>query len=140
MQRYKFESKSQLSGYIVDTISVVSVYAKIQIWKQITTHRHMETYLSGCKRICKDTNLKANHNNVASEIYADKVVSVYAKIQIWKQITTTSGAPASGQSCKRICKDTNLKANHNVFDEFLKKHTVVSVYAKIQIWKQITTR
>ena len=35
--------------------------------------------------------------------------------------------------CKRICKDTNLKANHNLKILLMSQFNVVSVYAKIQI-------
>ena len=57
MQRYKFESKSQ----------------------PVKTDKKSPT---SCKRICKDTNLKANHNMFKTVNVTTKVVSVYAKIQI----------------------------------------------------------
>ena len=57
MQRYKFESKSQLE----ELINFIPI---------------------GCKRICKDTNLKANHNLTSSCLRPNVVVSVYAKILI----------------------------------------------------------
>ena len=39
-----------------------------------------------------------------------------------------------------LCKDTNFKANHNNFVEFIGTFWVVCAYAKILILKQITTR
>ena len=69
-------------------------------------------------------------------------VSVYdsAKILIWKQITTQADKAESDVKCIWLCKDTNLKANHN--EKYIIWHVVQSVYdsAKILIWKQITTQ
>ena len=43
---------------------------------------------SSCICLCKDTNFKANHNNLARLIVNRHVVYAYAKILILKQITT----------------------------------------------------
>ena len=43
----------------------------------------------GCFQYCKDTNLKANHNQENLAKQGLKAVSNTAKILIWKQITTT---------------------------------------------------
>ena len=42
-------------------------------------------------------------------------------------------------SCICLCKDTNFKANHNVYTPIKKTNIVVYAYAKILILKQITT-
>ena len=57
MQRYKFESNSQL----------------------IPRYRAVGR---GCVYLCKDTNLKAIHNAILPYLHKDKVVFTYAKIQI----------------------------------------------------------
>ena len=41
-----------------------------------------------CICLCKDTNFKANHNNLANDCGLSLVVYAYAKILILKQITT----------------------------------------------------
>ena len=42
-----------------------------------------------CMWLCKDTNLKANHNMRVSAPYVPFSVCDSAKILIWKQITTS---------------------------------------------------
>ena len=89
----------------------------------------------------------------------------YAKIQIWKQFTTLESIRISDIKlclpmqrykfesnsqqahegniqqirCVYLCKDTNLKAIHNIIKLSSPPETVVFTYAKIQIWKQFTT-
>ena len=70
-------------------VFVVYAYAKILILKQITTAQASESYMSGCICLCKDTNFKANHNELINTIFEQNVVYAYAKILILKQITTT---------------------------------------------------
>ena len=115
LQRYKFSSKSQ---------------------PPIFSHEPSKRCLSSCK----DTNFQANHNGLGLEDGVGAVVYHLAKIQIFKQITT-SGAELSGMdllfiilqrykfssksqhvanmvprflSCLSSCKDTNFQANHNI--------------------------
>ena len=42
----------------------------------------------GCICLCKDTNFKANHNEISDTYKLGGVVYAYAKILILKQITT----------------------------------------------------
>ena len=42
-------------------------------------------------------------------------------------------------SCICLCKDTNFKANHNIYVQIDTNEKVVYAYAKILILKQITT-
>ena len=89
--------------------------------------------------LCKDTNLKANHNS--DEMVVNAIVSVCdsAKILIWKQITTGTMTQIEFEKCMWLCKDTNLKANHNAATVIRQKIMSVCDSAKILIWKQITT-
>ena len=63
MQRYKIESNSQhISTY--QTLSEgCCLYAKIQNWKQFTTYLWLAFQYFLLLLICKDTKLKAIHNN-----------------------------------------------------------------------------
>ena len=63
IQKYKFESKSQLI-----------------VWKC--------NYTISCINQYKNTNLKANHNSWLLWLFWIDAVSTNTKIQIWKQITT----------------------------------------------------
>ena len=115
VQRYKFESKSQLIG-IISNIP----------WS--------------CFQWFKGTNLKANHNKHLLIKRIIQVVSNGSKVQIWKQITTDAfvwndvdelfpmvqrykfesksqlSKSLSNRSNRRFSlhKDTHLKANHNI--------------------------
>ncbi len=140
MQRYKFESNSQ---------PVVKY----------------DSSAFSCAYLCKDTNLKAIHNENANNVNSSLVVLTYAKIQIWKQFTTVtlnhciritlclpmqrykfesnsqlmSWLHLQTSGCAYLCKDTNLKAIHNSCSASPRLPSVVLTYAKIQIWKQFTT-
>ena len=92
-----------------------------------------------CICLCKDTNFKANHNELINTIFEANVVYAYAKILILKQITTYYQRLCSQVSCICLCKDTNFKANHNSSHLFVHFYFVVYAYAKILILKQITT-
>ena len=113
--------------------------AKILIWKQITTNSRGCRSSGRCIWLCKDTNLKANHNKSFITIYLNDGVYDSAKILIWKQITTQTSAIKLMKWCIWLCKDTNLKANHNSKISLLKCREGVYDSAKILIWKQITT-
>ena len=114
MQRYKFESNSQLTFWGVLLVKVVFTYAKIQIWKQFTT-------ISWRK-------IKFNKLCLPMQRY---------KFESNSQLLPTDWATA--RSCVYLCKDTNLKAIHNSDVGYSCGRCVVFTYAKIQIWKQFTT-
>ena len=67
---------------------VVYAYAKILILKQITTFNFYVLSSISCICLCKDTNFKANHNDLLLLCFKKRVVYAYAKILILKQITT----------------------------------------------------
>ena len=133
--------KANHNNTLIGLFSLPGVYdsAKILIWKQITTKTRTRAFESWCIWLCKDTNLKANHNYRKSfECWS---IGVYdsAKILIWKQITTTFFYYSSCKRCIWLCKDTNLKANHNNGALQMFQNNGVYDSAKILIWKQITT-
>ena len=141
VQRYKFESNSQLD---FKTAIVTPC----------------------CCNQYKDTNLKAIHNGAVDYDGPPNVVAISTKIQIWKQFTTRSNyaniakellqsvqrykfesnsQPISASSvitngCCNQYKDTNLKAIHNGHGILQRCRRVVAISTKIQIWKQFTTR
>ena len=118
---------------------VVFATAKILIWKQFTTINITYFLTHCCVCNCKDTNLKAIHNNLRLHVWPWWVVFATAKILIWKQFTTLFITTYLIICCVCNCKDTNLKAIHNpeeVNDIFA---VVVFATAKILIWKQFTT-
>ena len=118
---------------------VVSNGSKILIWKQITTSLCAAPLLYRCFQWFKDTNLKANHNEISILVMSIIVVSNGSKILIWKQITTGETVQLLEQRCFQWFKDTNLKANHNSILILWLLLMVVSNGSKILIWKQITT-
>ena len=119
---------------------VVFATAKILIWKQFTTQLEWLKIKKSCVCNCKDTNLKAIHNQlyiIKGSIY---VVFATAKILIWKQFTTNKQKKEMFNSCVCNCKDTNLKAIHNTVFPIQNRIRVVFATAKILIWKQFTTK
>ena len=140
IQRYKFESNSQLQS-------------------QARCSRE------SCIIKYKDTNLKAIHNYICWRSWNILVVLSNTKIQIWKQFTTLPGStlvvpqlyyqiqrykfesnsqqqlslPFKLTCCIIKYKDTNLKAIHNTSRPIGLYQRVVLSNTKIQIWKQFTT-
>ena len=66
----------------------VCLGTKIRILKQITTSETMLTYWQRCLSWHKDTNFKANHNQLSSDAQKCRDVCLGTKIRILKQITT----------------------------------------------------
>ena len=140
IQRYKFESNSQLL-------------------------LHLLLRWCSCITRYKDTNLKAIHNKEAHSSNQWLVVLPDTKIQIWKQFTTAGNTQITERAlyyqiqrykfasnsqpnhcaccCENSCitryKDTNLKAIHNGTGKGSIPCQVVLPDTKIQIWKQFTT-
>ena len=88
--------------------------AKILNWKQITTRLTSSRRAIYCLLSCKDTKLKANHNCSSFNTLLIATVFYLAKILNWKQITTHCNYGRRFFNCLLSCKDTKLKANHNV--------------------------
>ena len=165
MQRYKFESNSQLKFtnnerkncclcQCKDTnlkaihnlrwlpphrLHVVYANAKIQIWKQFTTRARCHCYLAGCLCQCKDTNLKAIHNTVNSHAIVKQLFMPMQRYKFESNSQPDSISNFTSLCCLCQCKDTNLKAIHNFTAASPLVIDVVYANAKIQIWKQFTT-
>ena len=143
---------------------VVVATAKVQIFKQITTVSDVAESRSSCCCYRKGTNFQANHNMPLTRSCVSTVVVATAKVQIFKQITTTLGTKMEAYSCCCYRKGTNFQANHNkswllsvhyvllLLPQRCKfssksqhravgidKRRVVVATAKVQIFKQITT-
>ena len=114
MQRYKFESNSQPREFL------------------------HSTFVS-CVYLCKDTNLKAIHNAYCYESYFIGLCLPMQRYKFESNSQHISQATDLLGSCVYLCKDTNLKAIHNLCEGFVLGVEVVFTYAKIQIWKQFTT-
>ena len=140
LQRYKFSSKSQPAF----APSVLP---------------------ARCVLPCKGTNFQANHNLCASSPRPLADVFYLAKVQIFKQITTTYSIKSSKKMmcftlqrykfssksqpvfapsalparCVLPCKGTNFQANHNSLVVIYIFIFDVFYLAKVQIFKQITT-
>ena len=120
--------------------SVVFANAKILNWKQFTTFNCFCYTHICCFCKCKDTKLKAIHNHSQSILCEPLVVFANAKILNWKQFTTHSLRGDFLRRCFCKCKDTKLKAIHNIARIIIFFCNVVFANAKILNWKQFTTR
>ena len=96
--------------------------------------------MARCLSKRKDTNFKANHNFVVFALVVVLDVCLSAKIRILKQITTSVQYECFLSRCLSKRKDTNFKANHNLFLTVNDGICDVCLSAKIRILKQITTR
>ena len=165
VQRYKFESKSQLEKRVVLGLYVVSNGSKVQIWKQITTDAPQGStaimlfpmvqrykFESKSQRRClnpkkvlscfqwfKGTNLKANHNSRPKISIHYLVVSNGSKVQIWKQITTTNDLISYIHRLFPMVQRYKFESKSQHEKMLQKQMDVVSNGSKVQIWKQITT-
>ena len=114
LQRYKIESNSQLS--------LPSPY-----------------YFLCCVSHCKDTKLKAIHNEWRCFWLLWRVVFHTAKIQNWKQFTTsTIFLVLSGELCFTLQR-YKIESNSQLLFCYYSFCHVVFHTAKIQNWKQFTT-
>ena len=68
-----------------------------------------------------------------------QVVVATTKVQIFKQITTSTFIPLLARCCCCYHKGTNFQANHNKNGIPCVRHCVVVATTKVQIFKQITT-
>ena len=165
-QRYKFSSKSQLLALSNSRTPVVVATAKVQIFKQITTDD--DAYITTLMLLLlpqryKFSSKSQRHSNPNT---AGKVVVATAKVQIFKQITTFlwilasrpvllllpqrykfssksqlfEDLPNELPSCCCYRKGTNFQANHNGKTYTIMQVLVVVATAKVQIFKQITTK
>ena len=69
---------------------VVLDTTKVQIFKQITTESFAFKSSYGCFRYHKGTDFQANHNKIMLIKKMQNVVLDTTKVQIFKQITTSS--------------------------------------------------
>ena len=119
----------------------------------------------GCFRYHKGTDFQANHNRLKVALLQVGVVLDTTKVQIFKQITTSSprtftrvtlfqipqryrfssksqlplSTNATQDGCFRYHKGTDFQANHNKKIAYESSNRVVLDTTKVQIFKQITT-
>ena len=108
VQRYKFESKSQL------------------YWLSPPAH-------PGCFQWFKGTNLKANHNSEEATCLTIQLFPMVQRYKFESKSQPSSLNVVMRPSCFQWFKGTNLKANHNVMYINYLRGIVVSNGSKVQI-------
>ena len=101
-QRYRFSSKSQRNGVMPAPTFVVLDTTKVQIFKQITTCVLYSPSITCCFRYHKGTDFQANHNSNLQQRNSIHVVLDTTKVQIFKQITTSTRRHNRGRSLFQI--------------------------------------
>ena len=139
IQRYKFESNSQPCYFDIWQWTVVLSDTKIQIWKQFTTRWACCAYQRSCIIWYKDTNLKAIHNLLSVEHLSSQLYYLIQRYKFESNSQRPGWPPSRWTRCIIWYKDTNLKAIHNTTQQIVNCCTVVLSDTKIQIWKQFTT-
>ena len=72
----------------------------------------MMRFLS-CLRLCKDTKIKANHNNGKCVPMHYKLSKTLQRYENKSKSQQNAFITLFNMSCLRLCKDTKIKANHN---------------------------
>ena len=74
--------------------------------------------LVGCLRLCKDTKIKANHNALFCLIKSDKLSKTLQRYENKSKSQLSHWGVDIDFSCLRLCKDTKIKANHNIYHQW----------------------
>ena len=77
---------------------------------------------SSCLRLCKDTKIKANHNPTVTLVSALKLSKTLQRYENKSKSQQKDNQSTLKQCCLRLCKDTKIKANHNVFDRLDRRY------------------
>ncbi len=118
----------------------VNASVKIQFWKLFTTRTIRRVKCIQCECVCKNTILKAIHNINRNAPDYDTSVNASVKIQFWKLFTTNPSPLRAQIKCECVCKNTILKAIHNIGRHHCIVNISVNASVKIQFWKLFTTR
>ena len=68
----------------------------------------------GCLRLCKDTKIKANHNYCAKTVKTFVLSKTLQRYENKSKSQHNTMAKKMEWRCLRLCKDTKIKANHNL--------------------------
>ena len=85
-----FQANHNDAVYYSKRAYVVLDTTKVQIFKQITTGSYKHLFCESCFRYHKGTDFQANHNVSIGLMEALTVVLDTTKVQIFKQITTST--------------------------------------------------
>ena len=119
---------------------VVVATAKVQIFKQITTVACESRSIFGCCCYRKGTNFQANHNRIGGCKRHIAVVVATAKVQIFKQITTSRTWHLLWNRLLLLPQRYKFSSKSQLVVLPLLFLLVVVATAKVQIFKQITTK
>ena len=134
VQRYKFESKSQLNAHNV--LPHFLLFPMVQRYKFESKSQHEAALCSitvGCFQWFKGTNLKANHNNWGDIAPGSKLFPMVQRYKFESKSQQFTSASFTSNSCFQWFKGTNLKANHNSVNSQELLADAVSNGSKVQI-------
>ena len=114
LQRYDFESNSQLHHVYLSGCGGVYRIAKVRFWKQFTTIFHLDTLTEMVFTVLQRYDFESNSQRSRGN----------GRIYVW---------------CLPYCKGTILKAIHNSSYECSLLVKGVYRIAKVRFWKQFTT-
>ena len=67
-----------------------------------------------CLRLCKDTKIKANHNTITHHPPMFKLSKTLQRYENKSKSQLVADPTRRRKDCLRLCKDTKIKANHNL--------------------------
>ena len=116
LQRYYFESESQLAAEKLKTFCDVAYPTKILFWKRITTGPWYTYIYIRCCLSYKDTILKANHNIICHLYQSWPMLLILQRYYFESESQHNYEYGYLLLWCCLSYKDTILKANHNASD------------------------
>ena len=140
LQRYNFESNSQLICVRIMNPKVVSSITKVQFWKQFTTRRTYGFVHRRLYPVLQRYNFESNSQRSRYVVGIWRVVSSITKVQFWKQFTTESEQAAISRQLYPVLQRYNFESNSQHNRNYLRAEYVVSSITKVQFWKQFTTQ
>ena len=115
LQRYSFESNSQLLHSFTRTRSVVFYLTKILIWKQFTTHRPSQRIPSAVVfYLTKILIWKQFTTSMRSSGCSHRLFSILQRYSFESNSQQIKHSEHAHRSCFLSYKDTHLKAIHNL--------------------------
>ena len=140
-QRYKFSSKSQLIGQMIElTLQLLLLPQRYKFSSKSQLMSCCFGSQSGCCCYRKGTNFQANHNRFLYNPYNIVLLLLPQRYKFSSKSQRSMMKMYLTSCCCCYRKGTNFQANHNPTRGSPSRWKVVVATAKVQIFKQITTQ
>ena len=121
-------------------MSVVVATAKVQIFKQITTANKFKIKRNQLLLLPQRYKFSSKSQQEPDQLLSKQVVVATAKVQIFKQITTNVDNLKSFKKLLLLPQRYKFSSKSQLYQYYYSLLHVVVATAKVQIFKQITTK